>query len=347
MSDEKDYYQIVGVDPKATSDEIRRAYYAKAMDYHPDRLHRVSDGVRHLAEDKLKEINAAYGVLRDPQKRQQYDADRLRRNSPPKPEVTPSYISFNDVEPGHKQSGSFVIGNAGGPYSNIRVSDPDSWVTLTDYESLTEADELPLRVEIEAQGVEWGERYEENISVSLDEAETTVRVELRTKSAPKTSGVTATPRPSRVSTGAPSTPSSKPGATTVLCPRCGNQNARFASYCDKCSIQLSHSASAGNWGRGVSTSTVSSPSGDTRYPVYGQNNPGAILKKIGLGVLGAIVGFFGSLFIMLIFYEIIKAITQFDIEEASMALQVVSAVLGWSIMISAAVFLAIVFARKA
>src|SRR3990170_6824703 len=64
----KDYYKILGVDRKASEDEIKRAYRKLALKYHPDRNPDDKN-----AEDKFKEINEAYQVLSDPQKRSRYD----------------------------------------------------------------------------------------------------------------------------------------------------------------------------------------------------------------------------------------------------------------------------------
>jgi curved DNA-binding protein len=64
----KDYYQALGVDRKATTDEIKKAYRNLALKYHPDR----NPGDK-AAEDKFKDINEAYQVLGDPSKRQRYD----------------------------------------------------------------------------------------------------------------------------------------------------------------------------------------------------------------------------------------------------------------------------------
>ncbi len=64
----KDYYKILGVSENATQDEIKQAYKKLAMKYHPDR----NPGDKQ-AEEKFKEINEAYSVLSDPEKRRQYD----------------------------------------------------------------------------------------------------------------------------------------------------------------------------------------------------------------------------------------------------------------------------------
>lgn len=64
----KDYYKVLGVERKATVEEIKRVYRKLALKYHPDR-----NPGNAQAEEKFKEINEAYQVLSDPQKRSRYD----------------------------------------------------------------------------------------------------------------------------------------------------------------------------------------------------------------------------------------------------------------------------------
>lgn len=64
----RDYYKILGVGRGSSADEIKSAYRKLALQYHPDR----NPGDKQ-AEDRFKEINEAYQVLSDPQKRSRYD----------------------------------------------------------------------------------------------------------------------------------------------------------------------------------------------------------------------------------------------------------------------------------
>jgi curved DNA-binding protein len=66
--DYKDYYRLLGVDRKAEPDEIKKAYRKLAMKFHPDRNPNDKS-----AEEKFKDINEAYEVLGDSQKRARYD----------------------------------------------------------------------------------------------------------------------------------------------------------------------------------------------------------------------------------------------------------------------------------
>ncbi len=93
---EKDYYKVLGVSESASDKEIQRAYRKLARQYHPD-----ANPDNAEAEEKFKEISAAYDVLGDAEKRKEYD--ELRRLGP-------------------MAAGGFGGGNGGG-FGSFRVDD--------------------------------------------------------------------------------------------------------------------------------------------------------------------------------------------------------------------------------
>jgi curved DNA-binding protein CbpA len=69
------YYDVLNINKNASQDEIKKAYYKLALQYHPDKNKDKS------AENKFKEIGEAYEVLSDENKRRNYDNNNLNLNS--------------------------------------------------------------------------------------------------------------------------------------------------------------------------------------------------------------------------------------------------------------------------
>ena len=69
MAEKRDYYEVLGVSKTATDEELKKAYRKLAKKYHPD----ANPDNKKEAEAKFKELNEAYEVLSDKQKRQNYD----------------------------------------------------------------------------------------------------------------------------------------------------------------------------------------------------------------------------------------------------------------------------------
>ena len=65
--DFKDYYNVLGITRDATGDEVKKAFRKAARKYHPD----INSGAE--AEAKFKDVNEAYEVLKDPERRAAYD----------------------------------------------------------------------------------------------------------------------------------------------------------------------------------------------------------------------------------------------------------------------------------
>ncbi len=62
--DEKKAFAILEISPEVSNDEIKRAYLSKMKEYHPDKVENLGKEIRLLAEQKTKEINEAYNLLR-------------------------------------------------------------------------------------------------------------------------------------------------------------------------------------------------------------------------------------------------------------------------------------------
>ena len=67
MATKRDFYEVLGVSKSASADEMKKAYRKLALEWHPDRNKATN------AAEKFKEINEAYAILSDPQKKQTYD----------------------------------------------------------------------------------------------------------------------------------------------------------------------------------------------------------------------------------------------------------------------------------
>jgi curved DNA-binding protein len=150
----KDYYEILGVSPQASDEEIKRAYRKLAHRFHPDR--NKAPG----AEERFKAINEAYEALRDPGRRAAYDRIRaggFRQGDPfqPPPDFDPGGFDFGEVHGGEGFSDFFeaLFGRARrspgrGPR---RGSDVEGVITL-DLETVYRGE--PVRVTVNGRAVE-------------------------------------------------------------------------------------------------------------------------------------------------------------------------------------------------
>ncbi|MBI5163193.1 MAG: molecular chaperone DnaJ [Magnetospirillum sp.] len=96
----RDYYEILGVARSASADEMKKAYRKLAMQYHPDR--NPDDAA---ASERFKELNEAYDVLKDEQKRAAYDRF--------------GHAAFENGMGGGRGGGGFDFNNAGGGFSDL------------------------------------------------------------------------------------------------------------------------------------------------------------------------------------------------------------------------------------
>jgi molecular chaperone DnaJ len=122
----RDYYQILGVDKKASTADIKKAYRKLARKYHPD----LNPGDK-AAEAKFKEIQEAYGVLSDSKKRAQYDQFGFVGDHPPG---------------GGPQQGAYTSGFEGFDFSSFGSS-PFQDVFSNIFGTRTQAAHQPMRGE--------------------------------------------------------------------------------------------------------------------------------------------------------------------------------------------------------
>jgi curved DNA-binding protein len=105
--DYKDYYKVLGVDKKASQDEIKKAYRKLAIKYHPDK----NQGDKK-AEERFKEINEANEVLGDAAKRKKFD------------ELGSNWKQYENAQPGYgSPGGGQGRGRQGGNYSYSNADD--------------------------------------------------------------------------------------------------------------------------------------------------------------------------------------------------------------------------------
>lgn len=107
MAAKSDYYDILGVSRGASADEIKKAYRKQALEWHPDR-HKDD---KEVAERRFKEINEAYQVLSDSQKRSAYDQ-----------------FGHSAFSPGGMPGG---FGGAGGPFAQTGRYGPFTYTYTT------------------------------------------------------------------------------------------------------------------------------------------------------------------------------------------------------------------------
>ena len=97
----RDYYDILGVDRSASADDIKKAYKAAAIKYHPDR-----NPDNPEAETKFKEAAEAYSVLSDEQKRAQYDRFGTSGGTGPGFNMDDIFSAFGDIFGGFRRRSS-------------------------------------------------------------------------------------------------------------------------------------------------------------------------------------------------------------------------------------------------
>ena len=143
MTQQKEYYQILGVSRDASEEEIKKAFRQQALKYHPDRNQEPG------ADEKFKEINEAYQVLSDPEKRKLYDQygyEGLRNAA----NGSAGFSGFEDLGGFGSIFDAFFGGSSSGETNSSRGNDLEIPINISFEESAfgTEKEVLVDRYEI-------------------------------------------------------------------------------------------------------------------------------------------------------------------------------------------------------
>lgn len=104
------YYEILGVRKNATQQEIKKAYYEKSKQIHPDRGQCSSQEEIKRRNDAFSELCAAYDVLKAPERRHCYDISLSKRTYAPLPKEWSNPDIFGDFEHRNKEKRSDLFG---------------------------------------------------------------------------------------------------------------------------------------------------------------------------------------------------------------------------------------------
>jgi curved DNA-binding protein len=152
----KDYYKILGVDRNSSNDEIKKAYRKLAKKYHPD-LNPDDKG----AQEKFKDINEAYEVLGDENKRKKYDTFGNGYNFTNGQNFDPSQYGFEDLGNGYRYTYSTGGGEGFSDFFNMFFGGGD--FDIKDLFGGKRASRQKAYYEPEPQ------KYESEINITLEE----------------------------------------------------------------------------------------------------------------------------------------------------------------------------------
>lgn len=253
---EKDFYAILGVDKKATAEEIKKRYRKLARELHPDK-----NPGNAAAEERFKQVSEAYDVLSDDAKRSEYDEAR-------------TMFASGGYGPGGFGSGSYGQGGYGGGMGGVNLEDLFGGGSSGDFSDLLGG---IFNRRGRPQRARRGADLESDLTLTFDDALDGVTVPLRLSSDAACQACHGT--------------GAKAGTVPRMCPTCdgSGQTARnaggfaFAEPCVSCKgrglIVDDPCTTCRGSGRGVSTRTVQAriPAGvkdGARIRLKGKGAPG-------------------------------------------------------------------------
>ncbi|MBZ2175440.1 J domain-containing protein [Schnuerera sp. xch1] len=154
----KDYYKILGIDKNASKDDIKKAYRKLAKKYHPD-LHPNDE----RAQEKFKEVNEAYEVLGDENKRKQYDTFGSGNNFNHGQNFDPSQFGFENFGNGHRYTYTTSGGEGFSDFFNMFFGGKD--FGIGDIFGGKKKGRNPFRGTINKHQ----QKYESNINITIEE----------------------------------------------------------------------------------------------------------------------------------------------------------------------------------
>ena len=163
----KDYYKVLGVDRNANEDQIKRNYRKLALEYHPDR-----NPGNKASEEKFKEINEAYQVLSDPEKKARYDQLGASYKNYTQHGGSPGNFNWEDWFVQNPRGGNVrvEVGDIGNIFGNENLGDFSDFFRsifggMTGMGSASRASRSSY-----AQATQSPQTFQQNVPISLTEA---------------------------------------------------------------------------------------------------------------------------------------------------------------------------------
>ena len=150
MRDFESYYDILGVNEKASFEEIKKAYKELVLKYHPDRVNpylreglEIKEEIEKYTEEKFKRVQEAYEVLSDPEKRKKYDGELKKEKAKqgfsqgdfddlPVLSIERNHFSFDNFIPQTVVSDILRVANIGGGILIGTIVPDKPWIKLSE-----------------------------------------------------------------------------------------------------------------------------------------------------------------------------------------------------------------------